>query len=299
MSNKLFYIIAAAALESPAPDFAFLPSSGLLQNYIFNGGKFTKLGSNFALAVDRPAITAHTERRISWANYLGASGSPLGMYKWANWVRVGNLLTTSTGGSTQRIAAMSATKIAHTGTGTGDALKTFTFDGTDWAQTGNTLNIGTAISAMCGLSSSRVATVTSSALGTRNFDGTDWTTVGNTLALGAANAGYGICALSSTSVAVVQRQTGGGNKFIRTFDFDGTNWAQVGNSFTAIPDVFNMSLCSLSSTRIIMAMSDTANDRLMAFDFDGTDWADVGTPLAAIAAASTGQTLASLVFRVF
>jgi len=189
-----------------------------------------------------------------------------------NWIRaeqVGNDLNIP-GLIALDIAALNSTDIAYIDNANTD-LRTYRFDGTNWAQVGNDLNIiGGGGANLSALNGTDIAFVDDSIgdLRTYRFDGTDWAQVGNALSI----VGMGdptLAALSGTDVAFIDDA----NEDLRTYRFDGTDWAQVGNDLN-ISGINNPKLAALNSTDI--AFIDTLASTLRTYRFDGTDWAQVG-----------------------
>ena len=182
------------------------------------------------------------------------------------------------------LAALNSTRVAFIDD-TNNDLRTYDFDGTDWAQVGNDLNIaGVGVPKLAALSSTRVAFIdgTNEDLRTYDFDGTDWAQVGNDLNIAGIGAPT-LAALSSTRVAFIDET----NEDLRTYEFDGTDWAQVGNDLNIAGVVSSPSLAALSSTRVAF-VTDGAPEELRTYDFDGTDWAQVGNDFTIAGIGITG-----------
>jgi hypothetical protein len=157
--------------------------------------------------------------------------------------------------------------------GVPDNLGTYTFDGTNWSQVGNTLNIPANEFAIAALNSTTVALVvagfpTPDELRTYSWDGTNWAQVGNSLSITSGNT-QSVAALDSTTVAVWQNNT----DELRTYSWDGTDWTPVGNAFT--DPVAIVEITELDSTTI--AAIESTNNELRTYSWDGTDWTQVGS----------------------
>ncbi|PCI28011.1 hypothetical protein COB55_04680, partial [Candidatus Wolfebacteria bacterium] len=189
------------------------------------------------------------------------------------WSQTGNGLSRSNTAPT--ITSLSSTRIAYLGEFSDKNLRTFDFDGTDWAQVGNALSITDSSNTVrvTGLSANRVAYMdgTNDQLRTYDFDGTDWAQVGN--GLGITSNFPSIATLTSSRIAFIDDT----DDNLRAYDFDGTDWAQVGNGLS-LTSFTTPAMTGLSSSRI--AFIDRTNDTLRTYDFDGTDWAQVGNGLA-------------------
>jgi hypothetical protein len=192
--------------------------------------------------------------------------------KWTRAVQIGNDLNIATVGI-PALAALNGTDVAFIDSTNSD-LRTYRFDGTDWAQVGNDLNIaGAGVTALAALNGTDVAFIDAGNddLRTYRFDGTDWAQVGNDLNIATVGA-PALAALNGTDVAFID----GGNDDLRTYHFDGTDWAQVGNDLN-IATVGTPALTALNGTDV--AFIDSTNSDLRTYRFDGTDWAQVGNDL--------------------
>lgn len=168
------------------------------------------------------------------------------------------------------ITALSSTRIAFID-GTNDTLRTYDFDGTNWAQVGpGNAVAGAGGPALATLSATRIALVDGAIdeLRTYDFDGSDWAQVGNSLAISTVGS-PALAALSSTRIAFIDST----NNSLRAYDFDGTDWAQVGSSLAF--SASNWSLAALSSTRVALCSNSDPNT-IGAYDFSGSSWAQVG-----------------------
>ena len=222
------------------------------------------------------------EARVRSVNSLGAvsawvavnqSGGLVFLNEYTSALQVGNSLAIATAGN-PALAALNGTDVAFVDDNN-DQLRTYRFDGTDWAQVGNSLAIASVvIPALTALNGTDVAFVDSNndQLRTYRFNGTDWAQVGNSLAI-ATVGNPKLAALNGTDVAYFDNT----NDQLRTYRFDGTDWAQVGNSL-AINSALNPALAALNGTDV--AYFDSNNVQLRTYRFDGTDWAQVGNSLA-------------------
>jgi len=192
-----------------------------------------------------------------------------------NWIQsaqVGNDLVISSVG-VPALAALNGTDVAFIDA-TNDDLRTYRFDGTDWAQVGNDLNIsGAGAVTLAALNGTDVAFIdaTNADLRTYRFDGTDWAQVGNDLNI----SGVGhvkLAALNGTDVAFLDAT----NEDLRTYRFDGTDWAQVGNDLV-VSGISVHALAALNGTDV--AFIDSSENNLRTYRFDGTDWVQAGNDL--------------------
>ena len=171
------------------------------------------------------------------------------------------------------IAALNGTDIAYID-GQNDDLRTYRFDGADWAQVGNDLNIpGFTFSAITALNETDIGFIDDSNADLRvyRFNGTDWAQVGNDLSLTTVGD-PALAALNGTDVAFIDDLSND----LKTYRFDGADWAQVGNDLN-IASVGKPALTALNGTDV--AFIDDSNDDLRTYRFDGADWAQVGNDL--------------------
>lgn len=109
-------------------------------------------------------------------------------------------------------------------------IGTYQFNGTNFVQVGNLLNIGTTTTyndvRVARLSDTRVAVIanrsaSNSQILTYDFDGTNWTSVGFPYPIGLLG-GFSITGLSSTSVAVVDSYSWA----LMSYSFNGSTWSE-------------------------------------------------------------------------
>ena len=207
---------------------------------------------------------------------LRSAGFDVYVHPWWDYVgqfsQVGNGLSVF-GVLNPAVATMSGTDIAMADGNTNE-LRTYRFDGTNWAQVGNSLSLGSiGFPALAALSGTDIAFIEngSNELRTYRFDGTDWAQVGNGLSIPLTVA-PALAALNGTDVAFISF----GSSQLRAYRFDGLNWAQVGNGLS-VPGIIISALAALSGTDV--AFIDEANDELRTYRFDGTNWAQVGNGL--------------------
>ena len=197
------------------------------------------------------------------------------------WTQVGN---TQTLGSVPSMTGLTSTTAAKVLT---NALRTYSFNGTTWSQTGNSLTLsGTDNHAIVALSSTRIAMVNSGTdvLGAYDWGGTNWTQTGSLYSsfpgtypgMGAPD---GIARLSASRIALVSKN-GDLDANLTAYDFSGSSWSKVGNSLTVYDDLSSASACALSSTRIVTL--DNTQDKLIAYDFNGTNWSVTGNALTGL-----------------
>lgn len=237
------------------------------QTIEFEGGVTLKTAGGVAVELQEIDIKDKTDSKILW------SGGALGNGGIINGFRATGSQTAIATIGTPAIAALSNVRIAFIDD-TNDDLRTYDFDGTDWAQVGNDLNIVDVLRpSMTALSATRIAFIddTNADLRTYDFDGTDWVQVGNDLNIAGVGSSS-MAALSGVRIAFIDD----GNDDLRTYDFDGTDWIQVGNDLNIV-NVGPPAITALSSSRV--AFIDDEQDELRAYDFDGTDWTQTGNGL--------------------
>jgi hypothetical protein len=139
-------------------------------------------------------------------------------------------------------------------------LVKFEFDGTDWNQVGNRLEVPGV-----GATNKFVAAMGPDACVTLDdgnnmrwyeFDGTDWAQVGNTF---TGVNGEAACALSQTRVAVARTNT------LTVYDWDGTDFSSVASVFTAA----TLRAVTALDEDTIMTIRAGGSNLLLAYELSG------------------------------
>ena len=142
---------------------------------------------------------------------------------------------------------MGASKIAFLNPGTSQ-LRTYSFDGTNWSQVGDSLSVTTSPKGVvCALSDSTIALVKFGAdgIGTYRFNGTNWALVGAHLGMtSVTNAS--VCALSGSYVAVAHTNI----NTIQWYFWNGSSWALSGVASANLGGLTYPVMCPLSNSRI-------------------------------------------------
>ena len=209
-----------------------------------------------------PTLPAHLTRK----DYVDSKT----VINWTEATTLGNALSLVVGLPT--LTYLNTTDVAMIDS-TLESLRTYRFDGTDWAIVGSGLSIpGIGNPMLATLNGTDVAYVdpTLSSLRTYRFNGSIWALVGSGLAM-PTMLNPALTALDGTDVAFIDSF---GDQ-LRTYRFNGTTWSQVGNNF-ALSGV-GPTITTLNSTDI--ALIDGTNSTLKTYRFDGTDWASVGNGL--------------------
>lgn len=156
---------------------------------------------------------------------------------------------------------------------TNQLLKTYSWDGTDWTQVGNSLSFPASSSSMTGLGGNEVAFIDSSndELRTYSWDGTNWTQVGNSLPVGLVP--YTDITLLNEVSKTIAFATSNGQ--LQTYSWDGTDWIQVGNTLAVASGT--PALGTLTSTTI--SYYNDGDNLLRTYSWDGTDWTQLGNSL--------------------
>lgn len=160
---------------------------------------------------------------------------------------------------------------------TANTLQAYRFHGDFWTSVGNAFSLtgGAELYAgICCLAPYSIAVLQGAATDTLQkytFDGNDFIAVGNALSL--ANSNCGICAMTSSRIAVLNPD----NESLKAYDFDGTDWSQVGNTYTVSAFAGHYGVCPLSSSRVVYC---TSTDGVQAMDFDGTNFTTEGSNTA-------------------
>lgn len=253
-------------------DFAWVEAAGdVIRRYTYDHSAetITKVGIDSDVLTDLswPGITALSGTRVAVVGEVYG----LAAFDWdvdlEKYVQIGNILTIP-GMLNPCIAALSSNRVAVWCTTSGNnVLRTFDFDGTDWAQVGNAYAAGeaTTYTCMAAMSETRVAINLGSQgkkLQAMEFDETDWTKVGNasgnvgSLFIGESD----LCALNSTDFLYVDSH----NQNLTIYRFVSSGWAKIivlGNM--PIPTGQVPSMCSLTDDVVIYKESNEAN--LLAF----------------------------------
>ena len=183
-----------------------------------------------------------------------------------NWRRIGNLFDPGMGAGDPKITGLDSKNIAYFDD-SNDELRTYTWDGTDWSQTGNSLSL-TSPSYMTALDSDTIA-LYDGGLKTYDWDGTDWSQTGNTLTITGALA-PALGTLDSTTIAYFDS----GNDELRTYSWSSPNWSQTGNGLSINDFIGFTRLTGLDNDTIAFRLSNS--DFLRTYDWDGTDWSLTG-----------------------
>jgi hypothetical protein len=150
-------------------------------------------------------------RIYEWIKYFDES-----FVQWISAMQVGNSLAIATGDYAPALSALNGTDVAFIDA-VNEELRAYRFDGSDWAQVGNSLAIATVgAPALCALNGTDVAFIdgVNEELRAYRFDGSDWAQVGNSLAITGVG-GPALCALNGTDVAFIDAV----NEGLRTYRF--------------------------------------------------------------------------------
>lgn len=177
---------------------------------------------------------------------------------------VGNELTIS-GHAVQSITSLNETDIAVSlwSAGPTRQIRTYRFDGTDWAQVGNSLN-RVDLENITAINGTDIATVSTSGTfkNVLRFDGADWTLVGT------AQTSYPgvVASLNETDVAFVLNT--GSEYVMRTYRFDGNIFTMIGNELALGYDIDDITKVS----SVDVAILDYNDLSVRIYRFDGLDW---------------------------
>jgi len=188
------------------------------------------------------------------------------------WSVIGNALFIAGSSDDVALAALDENTVALLSEGD-DLLKTFVFDGTDWAQAGSTLSIPAVNNhAMCAMSSTRVAVYNSAqeTIGAYDWDGSSWATAGSLFSPVPGGAIGTITRMTDDRVAFIESAS----DLLTMYEFNGSSWSQVGS--TSIGGTIHHGLLGMSATRVI----ELSSNLLTIYDFDGSNWSQVGDAFA-------------------
>ena len=164
------------------------------------------------------------------------------------------------------VCSLSSTKIALIESNS-DELRTYEWDGTDWAQVGNGLAIAIGRPAICSLSSTTIAFIdsTNDELRTYEWDGTDWIQVGSGISVTIPNF-PSACTINSNTIVITADTT---ESKISTYHWNGSTWSRVGSVFPISGG--NLSgLASLSEK--IVAHVDDGNKKLRTYELSFSEF---------------------------
>lgn len=235
-------------------------------------------------AMGVPSISAVTS---AIANYYDNNNEELRQYNFTgeDWSQVGNSLDL-TGNSNSDLAnapgVTNRVAVASAGSGT---LTAYSFDGTNFNQTGNatSITIGgtpsiTGLSFSTGPVNFQIAFIdsTNKNLIRYFFDGTDWIQLGSALSVGGGvNT---IAAFNDTDVALADPVA----NELRVYRWDNvlSEWSQLGNSFL-IPNMAFTSITAVDSSTLVASISstNTESDEIRIYNWDGNDFTQLGIGL--------------------
>ena len=197
----------------------------------------------------------------------------------SGWAQVGNAYQKS--GSNYGVSfpfGMSSSRVALFDRND-NVLKAFSWDGTDFAEEGNDLTIGSDNNdnRMYSLSGTRVI-YSNNGNAHQVYDytsGVGWSSVGSSVSLGNDTVGYPV---SSSRVIFHTRSVG-----LRMYTFNGSTWTQVGNTLSVSDDFQQQALCVLDSTlnaEVFLYYTDNGGN-IEAYSFDGTNFTASGNTYSA------------------
>ena len=192
------------------------------------------------------------------------------------WTQVGNDLNFPGMNNAPDITRLDETTIAFADAETNE-LETYSWDGSDWSQVGNSLSITAFVGpGITTLDTNLIAYIDSQndRLKTYSWDGSDWSQVGNELHISGISW-TDITALDSSTIA----QFDSTNDEIRTYSWDGTDWSQVGSGLN--PTLLNETLPALATLSAnTIAIVDGGSTELATYYWDGSNWMGIGNSLA-------------------
>jgi hypothetical protein len=177
-----------------------------------------------------------------------------------------------------------------------DALYTLKWNGSQWAQQGNSLNLGSGqvYSTMAALSASSVAQFSRDQAVLRRFDwnGSTWAQVGNGLVLSAAGT-PAMTAIASNTIVMIQND----HRTLRAYQFNGSSWSQQGSASPVLPNsaapstIQNRTAMTTlkpwdgTSARVVVSYNVYPNGNnssvvyVQAYDWNGSTFTAVGSTL--------------------
>ena len=220
----------------------------------------------FQKLLDRAGITANNvvENDVNGYQFHEALDNHIFSNNNISFERQGNVLSLSS--DEPAITALSTFEVAYINTNPllETRLRTYTFDGTNWSQVGNSLIMSESNSAIAALDANTVALYgnTSKNLRTYTFDGTNWSQVGNVLNLNVISKS--ICFIDTNRIAFIDSS----GDDLSVYEFNGTNWSQIGNSLPL--SIGQSAVTAIAVNRIVVA--DATANTLTTYTFNGTDF---------------------------
>lgn len=251
----------------------------------------TEVGAGTSVSnVSSATFCALTSRRIVYgesANLIARD------FVNGEWVQVGNSFSVST--TPSALAAMTETTFI-VWLPTTDELAVHQFDGVNFSQVGNRLNIGAGVEGALGaLSATRIAFIANNnpindneELLAFDWDGTNLTQVGASLNIGPIGT-PALSVLSSSRVAITAVSSP--PLPVQAFDFDGSAWSAVGAAFpiTGGPFVQLATKSLINQTVALITTPSVAGDSdLQLLRFDGSAWSQYAPPITFTAGSSVG-----------
>lgn len=241
-----------------------------LRAYDFDGSNWSLVGSGLTISgIGGIGMCSLSSTRVAiidptngWLRAYDFDGS--------NWSLTGNSFALTN--TSPKLCALSSSRIAMIDT-TNDQLRAYDFNGTNWSLTGSGLTLTGFSASLAALSSSRVALLDdgNNGLLAYDFNGSTWSQTGNGTSFGFFS-NYGICALSSTVVAIVMDQPAPHTDSLRLifWEFDGTDWKkQMGEKILLQQGASGPVVCNLDTNRI--AQFDSSVELLRAIDLYDID----------------------------
>ena len=174
--------------------------------YDWSGSSWSLVGSLLSISASQSAIAALTSSVIVKATWTGSCTLQAYSFNGSTWSTTGNpLVIASAGSSHAGLCAINSTDVAYLD-GTSKELRVYRFDGTDFAQVGNSTDVSPA-SAEVSLTSMGgndvcVFDPTDNIMTMYRFDGTDWAKSGFSFALNGSSAGFS--SFNGTDVAWIE-----------------------------------------------------------------------------------------------
>lgn len=238
---------------------------------VLTPGSWSQVGNGYTISFPSSRHLELTSLDTSTVVTIEDNNDRMQAYVWdgTDWSTQGSAFSLSVN-SGFGISALNSSTVAVT---SGNALRTYSFNGSTWSQVGNTLTLPAAAVSqgqpMSALDSSNVVILTTdNNLRAYSWDGTDWSINGNALSVTDGFRDV-VSALSSTTIALVTE----GN--LRTYSFDGTNWSSVGNALAASgTGSGDATITTMNTTTVVIG---TLNGDVRIYQFDGTNWSVAGT----------------------
>ncbi len=193
------------------------------------------------------------------------------------WQTVGNVF--DFGFAAFDICSLDATTIAVTNAS--QELRTYSFDGTDWTQTGSTYTLPVGAAPNIGkLNSTRVGIweQNNNYLEAFDWNGSNWASVGSAATPDFLQSLQPVTGLSSTDLAAIILDFT--TPKLTEYSFNGSTWSQVSNEFSLGGSSASFTVTKLASDLVALFSNNAAARQLRTCKNTAGTWAQLGNSFA-------------------